>query len=90
MKNWGLTRETEIPKEVQVFETKVFVSSNIHEVEVTDSETGDTYTEYEFDLIEYTTSEYIDILSKENKAMEESLTDTEMALVDLYEKVVGG
>ena len=92
MINYGTTRGTEYPKEVDVKETLVFVASNVHEVTVTDDNMDDeptTRTEYEFDLVAYTKDEYIEMIDERNKELENELTSTELALCEVYE-LIGG
>lgn len=61
MKDYGRVRGSERPQEIDVKPEKVFVSSNIEEVEV--EYEGQTYTEYEYDFVEYDKDEYISDMS---------------------------
>ena len=91
MINYGTTRGTEIPKEVDVKATLVFVSSNVKEVTVTDIDIDDkpvTRIEYEYDLVAYDKNEYIEMISARNKELEDEITSTELALCDVYEMLV--
>jgi len=87
MINFGKTQSQYSPDPVQVLETSVLVSKNIREIEVTD-ETG-TRTEFEFILIQYEKDEYIKLMDEKNAELEQSLTDTQLALCDVYE-LIGG
>ena len=40
---------------------------------------------WEFDLIEYTKDEYIKIQAEKNAALEQQVTDTQLALCEVYE-----
>lgn len=75
------------PKETEIDEYSVWVNENIREIEVTD-ENG-SHTEYEYDQIQYSKDEYILLLSEENKNLENMLTDTQLALCDVYEMMEG-
>lgn len=75
------------PKETEIDEYSVWVNENIREIEVTD-ENG-AHTEYEYDQIQYSKDEYILLLSEENKNLENMLTDTQLALCDVYEMMEG-
>ena len=75
------------PKETEIDEYSVWVSENFREIEVTD-ENG-SHTEYEYDQIQYSKDEYILLLSEENKNLENMLTDTQLALCDVYEMMEG-
>lgn len=83
MKDYGLTRSTVEPQEVEITETKVFVATDIHPVTIVieDNET----TEYEFNLVEYDKDDYIKIISNKNTELERQMTDTQLALCDVYE-----
>lgn len=86
MKKYGKTRSTVMPEEVEYTETNVFVASNIQKVNV-QMEEGETQ-EYEFNLTEYTKDEYIQILSDKNESLESEVTDTQVALCEVYELMV--
>ena len=75
------------PKETETDAYSVWVNENIREIEVTD-ENG-AHTEYEYDQIQYSKDEYILLLSEENKNLENMLTDTQLALCDVYEMMEG-
>ena len=83
MKDYGITRSTDRPLDVEVLQTKVFVASNIQQVTVTIEE--ETVTEYEFNLMEYDKDEYIRMMSDKNDELEQQVTDTQLALCDVYE-----
>ncbi len=87
MINHGLVQSTIKPKETEIDEYSVWVNENIREIEVTD-ENG-AHTEYEYDQIQYSKDEYILLLSEENKNLENMLTDTQLALCDVYEMMEG-
>lgn len=59
MRSYGKVRSTVKPKLIDVKETKVFIASNITTVTVDDIMNGDSHEEYEYDLVEYDTAEYI-------------------------------
>ena len=81
MKNYGITRSTVRPKEKEITEKKVFVATNIKEVQVTDPETEEVRTEFEYDLKEFEKDEYI-------HSLDTQVTDTQMALVEVYELMI--
>ena len=53
MIDYGKQRSTVKPDELELTETKVFVSSNITEVNEPETDEYSGFTGYEFDLIEY-------------------------------------
>lgn len=83
MKDYGLTRAMEIPKEIDIKETKVFVTTDIEQITVEIEE--DTHIEYQFNLIEYEKDEYIQMMVEKEKDLERQITDTQLALCDVYE-----
>lgn len=87
MKEYGLTKSTAKPPEVEVLETKVFVASDIQEIEEVVEE--EKVISYEFNLTEYEKDEYIELMQAQSNELKESLTDTQMALVEVYE-LIGG
>lgn len=83
MKDYGLTRSTTEPQAVEIKETKVFVATDIEQMTVTTDE-GDVQ-EYQFNLVEYDKDEYIRMMSDKNDELEQQVTDTQLALCDVYE-----
>lgn len=83
MKYYEKVRSTVEPKELEVLATKVFVAADVQKVSVEIE--GETVKEYEYNLTEYDKNEYIEIISKKNKELEEEVTDTEIALCEVYE-----
>lgn len=62
----------------------VYVHTNIREIEVEISD-GVFQTQYQYDEYQYTKDEYIKLLSEKNELLESQLTDTQLALVEIYE-----
>ena len=85
MIDYGKQKSTVRPEELELTETKVFVNSNITEVNEDETDGQQGFTGYEFDLIEYTKDEYIKIQAEKNVALEQQVTDTQLALCDVYE-----
>ena len=81
-----IVRSSIKPKNIEILKNKVFVSSNITEVEKNFD--NETYTEYEYELIEYSKDEYIKLLVQKNAELENSLTETQLALCEIYEEVL--
>ena len=75
------------PKEIEIDDYSVWVNENISEITVTD-ENG-KHTEYEFNQTQYSKDEYIRLMSEQNKALENELTDTQLALCDIFEMIGG-
>lgn len=85
MKNYGLQRSAVEPKAVEITESKVFVATNIEQVTLTMDE--QEVQEYQFNLVEYDKDEYIKIISEKNEELEQQMTDTQLALCDVYEMI---
>ena len=80
-----IVRSSTKPKNIEILKNKVFVSNNITEVEKNFDD--EIYTEYEYELIEYSKDEYIKLLAQKNTKLENSLTETQLALCEIYEGV---
>ena len=87
MMNHGLVRACERPETVVVDEHSVWVASEIQSVTVPD-ETGE-HTEYEFNLVQFDKDEFIHGMIEKNESLEAQLTDTQLALCDVYEMIGG-
>ena len=82
MRNYGTVQGTK-PQPLEFTDTTVRIAMDIKEVIRIDPETGEKKTEYKFNLIEYSKDEYIALLQSQ-------ITDTEFAIVELYEEVLLG
>lgn len=87
MIDYGKVQSTIKPKETEIDEYSVWVNEDVREITVTD-ENG-SHTEYEYNQTQYGKDEYILILSENNKNFENMLTDTQLALCDVYEMMEG-
>ena len=87
MINHGRVQSTVKPKEIEIDEHSVWENKDISEITVTD-ENGE-HTEYEFNQTQYTKDEYIMLLNENNRELANELTDTQLALCDVYE-LIGG
>ena len=89
MKDYGLQRSSVRPLEVEITESLVFIANDIVEVtEVTEEATNENeqgFTGFEFNLIEYTKDEYIQLQADKISTQTDELTSTQLALCDVYE-----
>ncbi len=85
MKQYGTQRSTVKPEDVEITESKVFSYEDITEIKVKNPESDDEVTMYEFTLTEYDKDEYIRIQAEKNANLEEQMTQTQVALCDVYE-----
>ena len=63
----------------------VYVHTNI--VQATDEDGNVVDNLYVYDEVQYTKDEYIQIMADENSQLEKELTNTQLALCELYESV---
>ena len=63
----------------------VYVHTNI--VQSTDEDGNVVDNLYVYDEVQYTKDEYIQIMAEKNSQLEKELTDTQLALCELYESV---
>ncbi|MFR8718584.1 MAG: hypothetical protein ACLVE7_04120 [Coprococcus comes] len=85
MKQYGTQRSTVKPEDVEITESRVFSYEDITEIKVKNPESDDEVTMYEFTLTEYDKDEYIRIQAEKNASLEEQMTQTQVALCDVYE-----
>ena len=87
MKEYKNVRSTIKPKEIEIDEYSVWVNRDVKEITVTDE--NEAHTEYEFNQKQYSKDEYIKLVDERNKALENELTDTQIALCDIFEMIGG-
>lgn len=80
MIDYGKQKSTVRPEELELTETKVFVSSNITEVNEAETDGQQGFTGYEFDLIEYDKDEYIKIQAEKNESLQKQVDTTQEAI----------
>ena len=85
MIDYGKVRSTVKPDEVEIDEYSVWVNTNIKEIEVQSENGSYTDIEYEYNQVRYTTDEYIKMIDERNTTLESQLTDTQLALCEIYE-----
>lgn len=88
MKQYGTQRSTVKPENVEITKSRVFRYEDITEIKVKNPESDDEVTMYEFTLTEYDKDEYIRIQAEKNASLEEQMTQTQVALCDVYEMLV--
>ncbi|MBA9087461.1 hypothetical protein FHR92_003946 [Fontibacillus solani] len=79
----GKVKSTIEPEPITVDEHSVWVCSNIVPVEEISGE--DTFSGFEYDMVQYSKDEYIKIINDKNQSLEAQLTDVQLALVEIYE-----
>ena len=86
MTEYKKVRSTVCPERVRIDEYSVWVTENIQEIEVEFE--GEKYVEYEFDQKRYSKDEYIKLIDEKNSQLEAGLTDTQLALCEIYEGMI--
>lgn len=88
MIDYGKQRSTVKPLGVELTETKVFIASNISTVTEPGTDDQPGFSGFEFDLTEYSKDEYIKLQADKNEILEKNLTETQVALCDVYEMLI--
>ena len=86
MIDYGRISSTVRPEGKVIDEFSVWINTDIQEVEVTHE--CDTHTEYQFNQVRYTKDEYIKMIDEKNAELEGQVTDTQMALAEVYEMML--
>lgn len=86
MKEYGKTRSAVKPDAVVIDDHSVWLHTDIQEVHESMGE-NQSFNGYEFNMIQYEKDEYILMMSEKNAALENQLTDTQLALCDVYELI---
>ena len=86
MKDFGKQRSTVSPEPMVIDEFSVWVYSDIVPIEENVGE--ETFTGFEFNMIQYGKDEYIKTMAEKNSIVETQLTNTQLALAELYEGMV--
>ena len=79
MTKYNEVRSTVKPDAVKIDEYSVWVAEDIRQ----------TGGEWVYTLTQYEKDEYIKLMVDKNAALEEQLTDTQLALCDVYEMIGG-
>jgi len=85
MVDYGKTRSTVKPPEIEITETKVFIASEITTVTEDGADEQQGFTGYEYNLAEYGKDEYIKLQAEKSKTLETELTETQEAIAEVYE-----
>ena len=78
-------RSTQQPETQVIDEYSVWVAENITPVSEPGTDEQEGFVGYEYDLTQYTKDEYIKMIDEKNAALETQVTDTQLALCEVYE-----
>lgn len=76
---------TEQAQPLIVNKDTVYVHTNI--VQATDEDGNVVDGLYVYDEVQYTKNEYIQIIAEKNETLERDLTDTQLAIAEIYESL---
>lgn len=83
MKDVGIVHGSEVQaKDIIISADTVYVHSDIKKVEKKDEKDPDVW---EYHEVQYGKDEYIELIAEKNKTLEKQVTDTQLALTELYE-----
>ena len=88
MIDYGKVRSTVKPDPIVIDDFSVWHHTDIQEVSENIGEDSEFHG-YEFRMIQYDKDEYIHMMAEQNRAMEDDLTNTQLALCDVYELLEG-
>ena len=89
MIDYGIIRGAEEPQALEITSEMIFVASNVEPYEYGEDERH-INRGYQYHYVSYTKNEYIKLLSEANDELKEELLDTQSALCDIYESLLGG
>lgn len=87
MIDYGTQQSTVKPLELELTETKVFVSSNITPVAEHGTEEQPGFTGYEFGLVEYDKDEYIRLQAEKGEEQADTILMLTACLLEMSEYV---
>lgn len=88
MTNHGKVRSVQQPEPTVIDDYSVWVASNITKVTEPGSEEQPGFDGWEYDLVQYTKDEFIMNQATENVLLSQQVTDTQLALCEVYEMMV--
>lgn len=90
MKDFGTVQSKTRPEAMVVDEYSVWVHTNIEEITIPAAMDGEEpETGFQFHKVQYDKDEYIHMMADQNASLEADLTNTQMALCDVYELIEG-
>ena len=84
MVNYGKVRSTIKPESVVIDEYSVWQHTNIQEISENVGEENE-FVGFEYNMIQFTKDEFILNQAAENAAIQQQVTDTQLALCEVYE-----
>ena len=75
------------PEDIEEKDSMVFAHNNIREIVEEDPVFKTSKKVYVYDEVQYTKDEYIQIIAEKNETLERDLTDTQLAIAEIYESL---
>lgn len=85
MTDYGIVKSTVKPEPIKIDEYSVWVHWDIHPIE--DEVEGEVFTGYGYRMVQYDKDEYLKMQIAVNAELEEQITNTQLALCELYENM---
>lgn len=86
MIDYGKVKSSVRPEPIVIDDFSVWIHTDIEEVEV-ESESG-KHTKFVYNMVQYDKDEYIKMIDEKNSSLESQLTDTQIALCEVYEMML--
>lgn len=83
MTDYGIVRSIVKPESIKIDEYSVWINMDIEPYE--EIIEGEIFTGFSYHMIQYDKDEYLKMQISENAALAEQITNTELALCELYE-----
>ena len=84
MVDYGKVRSTVKPDEIVIDEFSVWQHTDIQEISENVGEENE-FVGYEFNMVQYSKDEFILQQATDNAALQQQITDTQLALCEVYE-----
>lgn len=85
MIDYGIVKSTVKPESIKIDEYSVWVNTDIRSIE--EEIDGEVFMGYSYHMVQYDKDEYLEMQIAENAALAEQITDTQLALCELYENL---
>lgn len=85
MTDHGIVKSTVKPEPIKLDEYSVYVNTDIQPIE--EEVEGKVFIEYSYHMIQYDKDEYLKMQIAVNAELEEQITNTQLALCELYENM---
>ncbi len=89
MTNYGRVRSTVKPEDIVIDDFSVWRHTDIQEISENVGEENE-FIGFEYTMIQYEKDEYIKQMDEKNQQLEGQITDTQIALCEAYEAILGG